>query len=63
MRATDPLLQGGALVVNKDGTVILLHRDKYAGDHASMDALAAAVNQIFVATGPIPAGSVSTESL
>jgi hypothetical protein len=43
MRATDALLQGGALVVDADGGVVLLHRDQFAGDHCAVDALADAV--------------------
>jgi hypothetical protein len=43
MKATDPLRQGGALVLDADGNVVLLHRDAYAGDHCDVKILAQAV--------------------
>lgn len=43
----DPLLQGGALVIDRaQGTVELLHRDKFAGDHAPIDILFEAAKEI-----------------
>lgn len=58
MRANDPLLQGGSLVVDKDGVVVMLHRDKYAGDHASIESLVSAVQQAFAgATAPAGGGT------
>mmetsp|Transcript_5682 Transcript_5682/g.16905 ORF Transcript_5682/g.16905 Transcript_5682/m.16905 type:complete len:223 (+) Transcript_5682:76-744(+) len=30
---TDPFQQGGCLVINSDGSIALLHRDEFAGDH------------------------------
>ncbi len=41
---TDPFQQGGALVVNKAGTVTLFHRDAVAGDHAEIDDLVDAIS-------------------
>jgi hypothetical protein len=46
MRATDPFLQGGALVVDREGTVVLLHRDQYGGDHAPLGNLVDAAEHI-----------------
>jgi hypothetical protein len=46
MRATDPFLQGGALVVDSKGTVVLLHRDQFGGDHAPLDNLVDAAEHI-----------------
>lgn len=48
MRATDPLLQGGSLVVDcAAGDVVFLHRDRFAGDHASIDDIVAAADAVF----------------
>jgi hypothetical protein len=48
MRAADPLLQGGALVVDcASGEVVFLHRDRFAGDHASIDDIVAAAEEVF----------------
>lgn len=48
MRATDPLLQGGSLVIDRArGEAVFLHRDRFAGDHASVDDLVAACEAVY----------------
>lgn len=42
--ATDPLQQGGVVLVNQEGFVTFFHADEYAGDHVSKDVLLDAVN-------------------
>lgn len=41
--AGDALQQGGELVMRPDGTVAFLHLARFAGDHAEVDAVIAAV--------------------
>lgn len=40
---TDPLQQGGALLVDANGEVVFFHRDAAAGDHAPIDELVDAI--------------------
>lgn len=43
---TDAFQQGGAVLVDNDGQVRLVHKDAFAGDHAEIDALTEKVCEI-----------------
>lgn len=47
MRAADPFLQGGSMVVDvANGDVVYFHKDKFAGDHAPISELANAAEGV-----------------
>lgn len=47
MRAADPFLQGGSMVVDvANGEVVYFHKDKFAGDHAPISELVSAAESV-----------------
>ena len=42
----DTLQLGGALVISKEGDVLLTHREAFTGDHVSIDALLEVLSEV-----------------